>query len=76
MTAFCVICGVENDTNGHHLTVFSVDIAFDCHFMVLHQSPIFYPYKRAFGIGYASEKAISKMVGNSATVAMHSIVSA
>ena len=30
------ICGVENGINECHLTVFSVDVAFTCHFVALH----------------------------------------
>ena len=43
------MCGGENDTNGCHLAVFNVDIAFARHFMVPH------PYKSARGIGYTSK---------------------
>ena len=32
-----MICGAENGTNGCHLAVFSVGIAFALHFMALHQ---------------------------------------
>ena len=30
-----MICVAENDTNGYHMGVFSVDVAFACHFVQL-----------------------------------------
>ena len=41
-----MVCGGENGTNGCHLAVFSVDIAFACYFVVPH-----YPYRSA-GLWY------------------------
>ena len=35
----CVICGGENGTNGYHLVVYIVDVAFAYHFMVTHPLP-------------------------------------
>ena len=50
---------VENGTNGWHVAVFSVDVAFAHHF------------RSASGIGYASKK-LSKMAGNSASYPLNS----
>ena len=46
-------------SNEYHLGVFSVDVAFDCHFVVTAHPP---PFKSASGIGYAS-KNLYKMAG-------------
>ena len=59
------VCGGENGTNGCHLAVFSVNVAFACHFMATHSPPTLPPCKSASGIVYASKK--SKMVGNLAS---------
>ena len=52
LTMDCVICGSENDIDGCHLAVFSVDVAFTCH-VVAPPSPTLQPYRSACGIGYA-----------------------
>ena len=52
--AICVICGGESGTNGCHLAVFTVDIAFAHHFMATRLPPI-----GVFsGIGYTSKRNI------------------
>ena len=70
--AICVICGGKCGTKGHHLAVFSLDIAFAYHFMASCLPSNLPPYRSAHGIGYASKK-LSKMVGKSAIIAIHSI---
>ena len=38
--ALCdTVCGIKNGTNGCHLAVFSVDVAFACHFVGSHPPP-------------------------------------
>ena len=58
-----MICGCEkyNGTDECHLAVFSVDVAFACHFVAPHHHS-----KSACAVGYASTK-LSKMASNSAT---------
>ena len=34
---------VKNGTNGHHLAVFSVEVAFACHFIATSQPPSSHP---------------------------------
>ena len=46
-------CVGRNGTNGCHLSVFSVDIAFVCHFAAPYP-----PYRSDCSIGYTSKKAI------------------
>ena len=55
----CMICGFENGTNGCHLAVFGVDVAFACHFVAIN---CLHPCRSACDIGYISEN--SKMAGN------------
>ena len=59
------LCGIwrKNGTNSGHLTVFSLDIAFACHFIATHLPSTLSPYRSASGIGYASKK-LSKMAGS------------
>ena len=45
----CVICRGENDTNGCHLAVFSLDVAFARHFMATHPPPTLPPYRSGIG---------------------------
>ena len=49
-------------SNEFYLAVFSVDVAFDCHFVATAHPP---PYKSTSGIGYASKNQY-KMAGSSA----------
>ena len=35
-------CGGENGTNGYHLALFSVDVAFSYHFVATHSPPLFH----------------------------------
>ena len=49
----------ENGTNGCHLAVFSLDVAFACHFMATHLPPTFPLYRSTTGIGYGSKKLLS-----------------
>ena len=58
----------KNGTNGCHLAVLNLDVAFACHFVATHPPP---PYSNASGIGYASKK-LSKMVDNSACYPLNS----
>ena len=44
------ICGTENDPNGCHLVVFSVEVAFAHHYVAPHH-PHPSPYRGACGIG-------------------------
>ena len=44
------ICGTENDPNGCHLVVFSVEVVFAHHYVAPHH-PHPSPYRRACGIG-------------------------
>ena len=60
----CVVCGSEIGTNGYHLAVYSVDVAFAYHFMATCLIPALPPYRSTSGIDYASKK-LSKMMGNS-----------
>ena len=64
--ASLVIYAVENGTIGHHLAVFSVNVAF-----AMPHHPHFYPYDSACGIEYANEK-LSKMAGNLASYPFNS----
>ena len=63
--AVCRICGSENGTSVHYSGVFSVDVAFACHFVAtcLLSTPPPPTYKSAGGIGYTS-KQLPKMAGN------------
>ena len=61
--ALCVICGGENDTNVCQLAIFSIDVAFACHFMATHPSPILPSptlplHRSASVIGYISKKCL------------------
>ena len=58
----CVICRGGNGTNGCHLAVFSLDVAFSCHFVTLVATHL-PPHSHPIGIGYT----LSKMVHNSAS---------
>ena len=60
-----MICVGENDVNGCHLAIFSVDVALACHFVAPYP-PTLLLYRSASGIGYTS-KQLSKMAGNSAS---------
>ena len=68
--AVCVICGTETGTKGPYLAVFSVDVAFACHFMAPHH-PTLYPYKSTCGTGYASKITLK---WQAIQLAIHSIV--
>ena len=37
------MCGGDNGTNGCRLAVFTVDVAFACHFMATHPHPLPHP---------------------------------
>ena len=58
-----MICGDENDSNGCHLAVFSVDIAFACQFVVTHPSS---PYSSAMVLATPVKK-LPEMANNSDT---------
>ena len=46
----CMRCGGENGTNGHHLAIFSVDMAFSHHFVAPHHT--LYPPTLLEGLWY------------------------
>ena len=50
------MCGIPNDTSGCHLAVFSVDIAFSCHFVA---TPTLHPIEVLMVFGYASKMAVN-----------------
>ena len=64
----CVICGSKNGTSGCHLVVYIVNVA---HFVALHSPP---PTLYKCLVLVMPVVTVSKMVGNSATVAIHSTV--
>ena len=54
-----VICGGKNGTNGCHVAVFSVDVAFACYFVATHWPLTPLPIRVLYsGIGYTSKTAI------------------
>ena len=66
----CTICGDDNGTSECHLVVFTVDVAFACHFVVpAHSSPT-HPI-RSSGIGHASKHYLK---WRAIQLAIHSIV--
>ena len=66
--AACMLCGGENGTNGCHLAVFSVDIAFSRHFVATHlpSHPI------GVLLVLATPTRLSKMTDNSASYSLNS----
>ena len=60
------ICGGKHGTNGCHLTGFSEDVDFVCHFVAPHSPTTLPPCRSASGIGCPSKK-LSKMANNSAS---------
>ena len=64
----CLICGGENGTNGCHLTIFGIDVAFVHHLVATCLPP---PCRSASGIGYTI-KNLSSMSGNSASYPLNS----
>ena len=56
LAALCDMYRGQNDTNGWHLAIFSLDVAFSHHFVAIRLPPTLPPYRNASYIGYSSKK--------------------